>query len=211
MKSFKQTLNESSLSRVYRHSQSHDIGIITAFRDARDCNEGQEYTKRENLQRNKSLKAKLQAKGYGITVVKGSYIENYNTPNAKEVGEQVFLVVDLKDNGSLEKDLRSLGESFEQDSILYSPKGGVEAFLIGTNKCPDGYPGYGKKIKLKNAIFGKGGEFQTRVNGRPFIFKEDVEARNIAEPKGYFGKFGCSVTANKSWDEIELSESELNE
>ena len=89
-----QLLFESSLSRVRQHMMEHDCGMITAFRSARDCGNGEKYTKRENLQRNTSLKAKLQRLGYGITVVKGSYIENYGTKDAVEVGEQTFFVVD---------------------------------------------------------------------------------------------------------------------
>ena len=172
---FEEQLNESSLSRVYQTMQEHDSGTITAFRYAKECGEGERYSKKENLQRNKSLKAKLQAKGYGITIVKGSYIENYNSPEAIEVGEQVFLVVDLRDKGKLEKDLREFGEEFEQDSVLFIPKGGAGGELIGTNNCPNGYPGYNKRVSLTKTIFGKNGEFFTRVNGRPFTLIESTE------------------------------------
>ena len=51
-KEFKEYLQESSLSRLWRHSQEHDYGTITAFRYAPDCGEGTPYTKKENLQRN---------------------------------------------------------------------------------------------------------------------------------------------------------------
>ena len=191
-------LNETSLSRIWRHMQEHDSGTITAFRDRRDCGEGEKFTHNENLKRNKTLLAKLQSKGYSVTRVKGSYIENYGSPDAKEVGETVFLVVDIKDKVTLKKDLMKFGESFEQDSILFVAKGGKSGVLVGTNKCPNGYPGYHKENKLKNPVFGEKGTFFTRVSGRPFTLKEDMEI--IPSPEGFFGKWGCYL-ASKEDDE----------
>jgi hypothetical protein len=163
-------LFESSLSRVWKHTQEHDSGTISAFRSAKDCNQGEPFSKKENKDRNAKLKAKLLSKGYGVTPIKGTYIENYGSKNEKEVKEDSFLVVDLKDTGKLEQDLRKLGEEFEQDSITFQEKGG-EYYLIGTNKCPEGYPGYGKKEKLGKPMFGKSGEFHSKINGRPFVFE----------------------------------------
>lgn len=172
---FKEFLNEASLSRVYRQSQEHDIGIMTAFRYAPTCGKGEPYTKKENRARNKELLQKLKAMKYSVISVKGQYIENYGSPDAREQGEESFLVVDINDKGKLKADLVKLGALYEQDSILYIPKGGNEGQLIGTNKCPNGYPGWGKVVRLKNAVFGEKGEFFTRVKGRPFVMKENTE------------------------------------
>lgn len=203
MKNFKEVLNESSLSRVYQHTQEHDFGTITAFRYARDCGKGEVYTKSENLQRNKSLLSKLQAKGYGVTAIKGSYIENYGSSNQKEVGENSFLVVDLKDKGSLRKDLLALGEEFEQDSIIFG-KAGKAGVLIGTNKCPEGYPGYHKEAVQGGAVFGKDGQFLSRVRGRPFVFKEGVEVVVYPVAK-YPTEFrGPVALSEKHWSELEV-------
>lgn len=174
MKKFGEYLNESSLSRVWRQTQKHDSGTITAFRDARDCNNGDLYTRKEKEKQNAILRAKLLKKGYGITKVKGTYIENYNTPNAKEVKEDSYLVVDLENSGNLKKDLIKLGSEFEQDSITYQNNETGKYYLISTNKCPEGYPGSGKigvEIKLGKSLFGKDGEFHSKVNGRPFVFE----------------------------------------
>ncbi len=193
------SLKESSLSRLYQKMLDHDVGIITAYRDSRDCGNGEKYTKKENQARNKSLLAKLQSKRYGITSLKGSYIENYDSPEAKEVGEHVFFVEDIDDEGNLKKDLMKLGEKFDQDSILFI-KDNVGS-LIGTNHCPNGYPGYGKIIVLKKHLFGKKGEFFSRVNGRPFVFSESATTEHNL-PQGYFGRWGCSVVAKKDWEEL---------
>lgn len=175
----KNPLNESSLSRVYAQTQKHDYGTITAFRYARDCGQGEVYTRAENKKRNKVLLGKLKAQGYSITSIKGSYIENFKTPNAKEVKEDSFLVVDIQDKGTLKKSLLKFGQEFEQDSIIFG-QAGQTAYLIGTNKCPDSYPGWHVADKQGGALFGKTGEFLSRVNNRPFVFSEGAEIQKYA-------------------------------
>jgi hypothetical protein len=181
--SFKQYITESSLSRIWKQTKEHDSGTISAFRSAKDCNEGEPYTKKENLQRSAKLKAKLLSLGYGVTKIQGTYIENYGSNDEREVKEESFIVVDLKDTGHLERDLRILGEEFEQDSITYQEKDG-DYYLIGTNRCPNGYPGYGKKIKLGKPIYGKSGEFHSKIRGRPFVF-ESIES-NLKELTDFY-------------------------
>jgi len=192
-------LHESSLSKVYRNMLLHDSGTITAFRDSRDCGEGESYTKSEKNAMNKTLQAKLLVRGYSLTKVKGEYIEGYGSSNAKVVGESVFFVIDIKDKGTLKKDLMDLGEEFEQDSILFIPKGAEIGQLIGTNHCENGYPGYGVVKQLKNPIFGKGGQFQTKVNGRPFILKEDIES--VYMPQNNMGKYAMDLFAKNKWQD----------
>jgi hypothetical protein len=166
---------ESSLSRLWEHAKKHDTGTITAFRFARDCGEGKPYSETENISRNRELKSILLTKGFGVTSIKGSYIENYKTKNAKEVKEESLFVVDLNDNKKLKNTLIALGIKYEQDSIIFSEAGGEDYTLISTNKCPNGYPGrgiVGVEEKLGKAIFGKDGEMFSRVNGRPFVFED---------------------------------------
>jgi hypothetical protein len=194
---FKNYLHESSLSRLRQHMLEHDTGTITAFRDAEDCGNGPNITKKQNKARNKILLANLRKEGYSVTKVKGSYIENYGTNDAKEVGEEVFFVVDIKDKGNLKNKLMKLGEEFEQDSIMFISKGADMGMLIGTNHCPNGYPGYHKVEKLKNPIFGQSGEFMTRVNGRPFVLKNISE--EVEPLSSNMGRWGNSILANKDW------------
>ena len=203
VKKFQTYLEESSLSRLWRHSQEHDYGTITAFRYAPNCGEGTPYTKKENLQRNKSLLAKLRSKGYGVTSIKGSYIENYGKPTAREVGENSFFVADMQDKGKLKKDLLALGKEFEQDSIIYGDKA-KSGILFGTSNCPDAYPGSGKKLTQGGAIFGKEGEFMSRVNGRPFVFSESVEVQPYGVSKYPTELRGSVKLAKMDWKEIEI-------
>ena len=169
--------NESSLSRIYKHTLEHDSGTITAFRSSKDCNEGEKFTKSENKKNNSILKAKLLKLGYGVTAIDGVYIENFKSDNEIEVKEESFIVVDLKDKGTLKKDLVQLGTLFEQDSIGFGLKGGKDFVLVSSNECPNGYPGFGKigkEEKLGKALFGNKGEFLSKVNGRPFVFSESI-------------------------------------
>lgn len=197
-------LNESSLSRVLKHMKSHDSGTITAFRNARDCNSGEPYSKKENLQRNESLRAKLNKNGYGLTRVLGKYVEDFGAEDAKAVKEVVFFVVDLKDSGNLRKDLQKLGAEFEQDSILFVPKGGKVASLIGTSVCPDAFPKKGKmKIYNKRGL-GKDGMFSTMVNGRPYVFESNSIPERLSYIKGVTPMRGCHAVANSPWQELDV-------
>jgi hypothetical protein len=174
----------------------HDSGTITAHRS--------EFNNKENQQRNRSLLAKLTDKRYGVTSVEGSYIENMGTDKQIEVGEHVYFVVDANDDGNLEKNLRELGEYFDQDSILFIPKGKTEGILIGTTKREIDSPKYGERKSLPNAIWGKNGQFMTKIKGRPFYFKEDVELIPRILPEGFFGRWGCNAIANTHWSKLEV-------
>jgi hypothetical protein len=136
-----------------------------------------------------------------VTSIKGSYIENYGSPDAREVGENSFLVVDLQNRGSLREDLLALGEAFEQDSIIYGEAGG-QGSLIGTNHCPGGYPGYHKEDPQGGALFGKTGQFMSRVGGRPFIFAESVEIVEYGVAKYPTELRGLVEQAKRPWQEL---------
>lgn len=174
------SLNESSLSRIGSHARKHDSGTISASRYGSDCGNGEKYSKSENAKRNSKLKSLLLAKGYGVTRVQGTYIENFGTPNARPVKETAYIVVDIKDDGNLYKDLKKFGTHFEQDSITFSQPNG-NYWLISTNTCPQGYPGHGKKIKLGKPFFGKDGEFYSSINGRPFVFESVMQEIKLSE------------------------------
>lgn len=187
------TILESGLSKLYEHSQDHDFGIITACRS--------EYNVRENQQRNKSLKAKLRALRYGVTAIAGAYIENYGSENAIEVREDSYFVVDLLNKGTLEDDLRRLGEEFEQDSVLYGDAGDI-GVLIGTSMRKDSYPGYGVIQQLDTPVFGKSGQFHSRVRGRPFVFESKIVEYGLAK---YPTELRGPVAESKIyWRDIEL-------
>ena len=188
---------ESNLTRLRKSMLEHDTGTITAFRSAEDCGKGPIITKKQNRARNMILLADIRKNKYVITKVKGRYIENYGSDNEIEVGEEVYFVNDLNDKGGLKKKLIELGEKFNQDSIMFIPKGATKGMLIGTNHCPNGHPGYHKIANLDHPIFGKKGEFMTKIRNRPFTLKQIKE--EIMPPVTNMGRWGISILADKDW------------
>ena len=182
-------LTESSLSLLYGHMVAHDTAIVTAFRgkpsDDSNCTdaaevgapeEGENTVLQTNKRRNRDLKAALLNMGYGITAVDGSYIEHFDTPEAYEpAAEDSFFVVNLKDIPSSKffDSIIPLGQKYCQDSVMFVPKGAEGAFLYGTNNAE--FPGYGSKIDLGSATFGKEAEFMTKVRNRPMAFAEGLD------------------------------------
>ena len=169
-------VNESGLSRIYKHIQEHDCVIITAFRG--DTDDGSNCTDAaivggDNMERNRDLKATLLGLGVGVTKVDGSYIEDFGTELANEVKEASLFCVNLKDDPNFIGTLASLGEKFCQDSIIVFPQGGNEAYLLGTNKAE--FPGYGNKHVTGDLSMGQEAEFMTRVGNKPFTTKEGIE------------------------------------
>lgn len=190
MKQWNTYVKESSLSRIKSKVDAHSSGAITAFRD--------EFTKAQNKARNKELFSALKQKGYSITKVKGSYIEQFGKENAKEVGEETWFVVnqdvDGDDGGKLEKHLRQLGEKYDQDSILSIRNG--KGVLIGTSKREDSFPPYGIFETVGKGKYGKrSGAFFSRIRGREFAFES-------IEPTTRNGKWALDVMGKRIWEEI---------
>jgi hypothetical protein len=204
MKRYKKFFKESSLSRLWNHNIKHDCGAITAFRKYDDDinSDGHLLSKKEKMQRNISLRAKLKSKGYGVTEVLGKYPEG--GIEGKEIS---YFVVDLQDEKNLLFDLIKFGTYFNQDSILFIPKGainntGEKAFLYGTNYDSNNFLSFGKKLIFNKGYLGKDSPIYTSfVNGRPFIF-ESV-GNKIDSPGSGMGIWSMHISAQKNWREIE--------
>lgn len=181
-------MNESSLSRLWRKTQDHTCGSISGYRD--------ENTRAENKANNKVILNYLQGKGYSVTSVQGSYIENFGTASAKEVKEPSFFVCNDKvegdDGGQLERDLIKMGRKTDQDSILVIPHGGKGAYLVGTSRRDEAFPSYGQKEVVGSGRFGRAaGEFLSRIRGRKFAFEE------IDRPGTRNGKWAQSLLVKR--------------
>tara|TARA_R110002020_G_scaffold159781_2_gene343896 strand:+ start:3199 stop:3795 length:597 start_codon:yes stop_codon:yes gene_type:complete len=158
-------LTESGLSRLYQHMMDYDSAIISAFRN--------EYTNKQNYERSRELKAQLLSAGYGVTKIDGSYIENFETPEAIEVSEQSLFISNRGGAADFINEIARLGEEYEQDSVLIIPEGGQDAYLLGTRQGND-FPPFGQQITVGNVKMGGEAEFMSRVKGRPFVFDEPV-------------------------------------
>lgn len=192
----KEVLKESSINRLIKHSNEYDCGAITAFRV--NDKQGNPYTHKQNQQRNRSLRLLLTSKGYSIISIRGKYFEsNANEPKY----EDSYFVIDRKETGNLKEDLMTLGELFEQDSVLFIPKG-EKPYLIGTSKnVGEDALQYGEKLEFDKYKYGEEGEYYTTfVNDRPF-FLESVQ-EEISRPNTGFGWFYLHYLANKDWKEL---------
>ena len=200
MKRYKEIINESSLSRLWKHNEEHDAAALTAFRKGANCGEDEPYSKKDNAKRNKSLLAKLKSKGFGVTKLHGSYPEGGKT--AKEIS---YFVVNLNDDSKFEKEILKFGKEFDQDSILYIPKGAIKgdtkAHLIGTNNCENNWLGMGKKEIFNKGKMGYDSPIYTsRVNGRPFLFEE--VGGEVTLPASGMGVWAMNLIAEKHWQDI---------
>ncbi len=182
----KQSINESSLSRVSSYVQNYDCAVITAFRNQLiNCVSEEESEEVLNLSdnraRNKKLKSALMLLGYGVTKVKGSYIENYMEENAIEKKEESYFVVNMNNDSDFFDNIVALGKLYCQDSVMFFLNGGNDIFLYGTNYSD--FPGYEQKNQYGKFEFGLESEFMTKVGGRPFTVMETFKNAQINSKK----------------------------
>jgi len=197
LKDNKQKVESSGLSRLYNKMLSADCGIITACRG--------EFTKRENQQRLKSLKAKLSSPSISITTVTGYFLENEGLENEKWVKETGYFVTYARPDNPNKVDLKNLlldlGEEFEQESIFWIPKNGEVGYEIGTLNDEDARIPYHDKHPYPKKSFGKENNFMTKIGNRPFYF---VEASKNSTVPSVFAMQGITPLKKKHWREIEV-------
>jgi len=184
----REVIQESSLSRIHQHVSEHDCAIITAFRgdpaDHGNCVHDAPATYQgENLKaldinklNNRDLKAVLLKLGYGVTAVDGTFVENFDTPDAVEVKEDSLFVVNLNDDPSFNDQIKLLGKKYCQDSVLIVPQGGKDVRLYGTNNSQ--FPGLDQEIPVGNMKYGRSAEFMTKIRNRPISTNEGLETYN---------------------------------
>jgi hypothetical protein len=180
----KSVITESSLSVVYRDLIKHDCALLSAFRGKLiNCLIGDKNEDPINIYdnkgRNKQLKSVLLALGYGVTAVKGSFIENFGTTDAVLSKEDTFFIVNLEDKPSFIENIIELSKLYCQDSVLISEKGGDNIYLYGTNH--HNVPGLDKITKLSSVKFGKLAQIHTRVKGRPFTMEDVDRSENFKQ------------------------------
>ena len=191
----KQSINESSLSRVSSYIQNYDCAVITAFRNqlincVLDEKSEEELSLYDKRARNKKLKAALMLLGYGVTNVKGSYIENYMEENAIELKEESFFVVNINNDSDFFRNIVALGKLYCQDSVIFFMDGGSDIFLYGTNHFD--FPGYEEKKQYSKFNYGLESEFSTKVGGRPFTMMETFKNAQI-NSKRMITEFGRPI------------------
>ena len=170
MKSFKEFLNESSLSRIKSKSDKGGIATMSASRGDKSA--------KENRARAKQLDKDIKGKGLpGATKVTGSYVEKGDDGKEKKVKERSHVVTSgKKGKRAFKKAVKSLGKKYGQDSVLTQTK--KTGTLSATRKG-----GLGKKPKNKRPLGstkrvglgkfkpqGKNPEGQSQIKGKTFTY-----------------------------------------
>ena len=139
MKTFKEFLDESSLSRIKSKSDKSGIAAVSADRG--------DKSRKENQARSKQLQKDIRGKfGRGPTKLKGSYLENPGKKDERKVKEKSYAI----DRGKMskkkfKKEVKKLGKKYGQDAVLTQTK--KTGTLSATRKG-----GLGTKPKNKRPV-----------------------------------------------------------
>jgi len=163
MKTFKEFIQESSLSRIKSKADKGGIATLTSDRGG--------LSRKENQKRSQQLQKDIRGKfGRGPTKLKGSYLEkDEKTGESRKVKEKSFAI----DRGKMgkrkfKKEIKKLGKKYNQDSVLTQTK--KTATLHATRKG-----GLGPKTKGVNLgrfkPQGKNPEGQSQIKGKTFTYE----------------------------------------
>ena len=117
MITFKEFMQESSLSRIKSKSDKGGIGILSGSRGDKSA--------KENRARAKQLDKDIRGRGLGgATKVTGSYMEkDKKTGEEKRVKERSHVVSSGKmGKRKFKKEVKKLGKKYGQDSVLTQTK-----------------------------------------------------------------------------------------
>ena len=162
MRTFKEFMQESSLSRIKSKSDKSGIATLSADRG--------KLSRKENQKRSQQLQKDIRGRfGRGPTKLKGSYIEkDEDTGKETKVKEKSFAI----DRGKMgkrkfKKEVKKLGRKYGQDSVLTQTK--KTATLHSTRKG-----GLGPKTKGigvgKFRAQRKNPEGQSQIKGKIFSY-----------------------------------------
>ena len=160
MKTYKEFMQESSLSRIKSKSDKGGMAILSGSRG--------DKSKKENKARAKQLDKDIRGKGLpGATKVTGSYMEKDKSGKEKKVKERSHVVTSGKmGKRKFKKAVKALGKKYGQDSVLTQTKktGRLQATRKG---------GLGKDKRIGVGKFkpqGKNPEGQSQIKGKTFTY-----------------------------------------
>ena len=162
MKTFKEFMQESSLSRI--KSKSNKSGIATMSADRGNLSRKQNQARSQQLQ--KDIRGRF---GRGPTKLKGSYDEkDEKTGENRKVKEKSFAI----DRGKMgkrkfKKEVKKLGKKYGQDSVLTQTK--KTATLHATRKGGLGPKSKGVGVGKFRAQR-KNPEGQSQIKGKVFSY-----------------------------------------
>ena len=171
MITFKEFMQESSLSRIKSKSDKGGMAILSGSRGDKSA--------KENRARAKQLDKDIRGKfGKGATKVTGKYLEkDEKTGKEKKVKERSHIVSSGKmGKRKFKKTVKALGKKYGQDSVLTQTKktGTLSATRKGGlgNKPKNKRPlGSTKRVGLgKFKPQGKNPEGQSQIKGKTFTY-----------------------------------------
>ena len=163
MKSFKEFIQESSLTRLKSKSDKGGMAVLSGSRGDKSA--------KENRERAKQLDKDIRGKGLpGATKVTGRYDEKDDkTGKVTKVKERSHVVTSGKmGKRKFKKAVKALGKKYDQDAVITQTKGGGGATLKRTRK--GGLPK--RNIKLgKMKPQGRNPEAETQIKGKTFTYE----------------------------------------
>ena len=166
MKTFKEFLEESSLSRIKSKSDKGGMAIISGSRA--------DKSSKENKARAKQLDRDIKGKGLpGATKVTGRWTENPGSKDEKKVKERSHVVTSgKKGKRAFKKAVKSLGKKYGQDAVLTQTK--KTGTVSATRKGGLGKDSQGRNVKrIKAGKFKPGQtspEGDTKIKGKTFTY-----------------------------------------
>ena len=167
MKTFKEFLDESSLSRIKSKSDKGGMAIISGSRADKSA--------KENRARAKQLDRDIKGKGLpGATKVTGRWDEkDDDTGKTTKVKERSHVVTSgKKSKRKFKKAIKALGKKYGQDAVLTQTK--KTGTLTATRKGGLGKDSQGKDVKRTKAGTMKPGrsspEGDTKIKGKTFTY-----------------------------------------
>ena len=162
MITFKEFMQESSLSRIKSKSDKGGMATMSASRADKSA--------KENRARAKQLDKDIRGKGLpGATKVTGSYVEKGDDGKEKRVKERSHVVTSGKmGKRKFKKAVKALGKKYGQDSVLTQTK--KTGTLSATRKG-----GLGKDKRVKAGKFRPGRsspEGDTKIKGKTFTYEK---------------------------------------
>lgn len=143
--------------------------------------------KTKNREWNRQLRSTLLRKGYGLTNVHGLYKEA-GWDSASD--EESIFVVNLNNDPAFVDVIKTLGEAFNQDSVLIKEKNEDAAYLYGTNNA--GFPGYHDIYNVGNLVDEVPLDYEgasTSIRNKAFAFKKE-EGNDSPLALDFMGLYG---------------------
>ena len=159
MKTYKEFMQESSMSRLKAKADKGGTAVMSASRG--------NLSAKENRARAKKLDRTIRSKfGKGATKVTGKYDEkDEKTGQTKRVKERSHVIQSGKmGKRKFKKAVKTLGRKYGQDSVITQQKGSKDATLKRTRK--GGLPK--RNIKLGKMRPGRTGDNDTKIKGKTF-------------------------------------------